>query len=230
FVFSASPGNAALPFVNVHVPRLAADKGFVYLDFACQLSAILALKQKPDSVHHEPCSLLGDTKSAVNLPRANAVLAVSDQPHCGKPLIETERRILEDGSHLHRELPPFMPIAALPAPLVFEESDSGAPTDRTYNAVRPAFRHNVTQAIVGVCEVNDCFLEGLDFGFHDVLIIEQSCVLSKYIIALIWLRRTEFAVSDGATILFCSAGPALVMSCSVSAGATEYYVIRGELP
>jgi ABC toxin N-terminal region/Neuraminidase-like domain/Putative peptidoglycan binding domain len=44
------------------------------------------------------------------------------------------------------------------------------------------------------------------------------------------INELVFAISAGATILFRPAGPAVVMSCSVSAGATEYYVIGGELP
>jgi len=39
-----------------------------------------------------------------------------------------------------------------------------------------------------------------------------------------------YAVASGSTIQFRPAGPALVMSCAVSAGASEHYVIGGELP
>ena len=36
FVAAASAGDDPLPFVLVHVPRLAADEGFIYLDFAAK--------------------------------------------------------------------------------------------------------------------------------------------------------------------------------------------------
>jgi peptidoglycan hydrolase-like protein with peptidoglycan-binding domain len=44
------------------------------------------------------------------------------------------------------------------------------------------------------------------------------------------LNQLVSAVAVGATILFRFAGPAVVLSCAVSAGATEHYVIGGELP
>ena len=45
----------------VHVPRFAADEGFVYLDFAAKLPSVrLILHRKANPVKHEPSGLLGD--------------------------------------------------------------------------------------------------------------------------------------------------------------------------
>jgi hypothetical protein len=44
------------------------------------------------------------------------------------------------------------------------------------------------------------------------------------------INQLVSAVAAGSTILFRSAGPAVVMSCTVSAGATEIYTVSGELP
>jgi len=59
-VFPASPGDPALPFVQVHVPRLPADEGFVYLYLAAHLaSEYVILQGKTNAVKHEPCGFLG---------------------------------------------------------------------------------------------------------------------------------------------------------------------------
>ena len=42
---------------------------------------------KPDSVKHEPCGFLSDTDGAVNLIRANAILAIRNHPHRQQPFV-----------------------------------------------------------------------------------------------------------------------------------------------
>jgi hypothetical protein len=47
----------------MHVPRFAADEGFVHLDFASEHSTgEVILHGKPNPVEHEPSSFLGDAK------------------------------------------------------------------------------------------------------------------------------------------------------------------------
>ncbi len=43
-------------------------------------------------------------KIAGNLVTADTVLAVGDHPHCGQPLVQTDRRIFHDGADLDGEL------------------------------------------------------------------------------------------------------------------------------
>src|SRR5207253_980810 len=119
-----------------------------------------------------------------NFTTTNTVLAIQNQPHCRKPLIQTERRILEDSPDLHRELPFRMPIAALPAELILEEADLIATADRAGNAVLPLWtaKREILQAVLRNGEVEDRFLKALRFvgGFHD-LIVPWKRVLVKYI-------------------------------------------------
>src|SRR5207245_6388083 len=117
-ILAASASNNALTLRLMHVAGLAADEGFIYFDFTGQLAALLALLCESDSVEHKPRGFLSDIKCPRHFTTTNTVLAIQNQPHCRKPLIQTERRLLEDSPDLHRELPFRMPIAALPAELI----------------------------------------------------------------------------------------------------------------
>src|ERR1700685_3629533 len=80
--FAIRPATVDLfsPFVRVHVPCLAADERLIGLNFPREFSSGLALKRKARPLQHEPCRLLGDSYSPVNLPGRNTVLAVSNKP------------------------------------------------------------------------------------------------------------------------------------------------------
>src|SRR5450631_3925351 len=74
----------------VHVSRLAADESLIHLDFTtgtAKLASVLPLHRQPDALKHEPRRLLGNPESAVHLPRTDAILAVRNHPHRGKPLV-----------------------------------------------------------------------------------------------------------------------------------------------
>ena len=193
-VFAASASDDALTLRLVHVARFAADEGFVNLDFTCELAAVLPLLSKANPVKHEPRGLLGHSKRFRNFATADAILAVEYQPHCREPLVQTERRVLEDSSNLHRELPSWMTDAALPAQLILQESHSGTAAPRTGNATLPlrATGDKIAQAVPLIREVQDRFLQGLWFisVFH-ALIVRQNRVLVNYIFALIKVRRIE---------------------------------------
>src|SRR6266542_5022649 len=74
---------ALFPFF-VHESRFAADERLVYFNLAPNLAAcLLVLHRKANALQHEPRGLLCDADAAVNFPRADAVLAVGDHPHCG---------------------------------------------------------------------------------------------------------------------------------------------------
>src|SRR5205823_3332783 len=83
----------------VHVARFAADESLVNFNMAAQLTArLIILQPKSDSLQHEPSGLLRYLDRAVNFPRANAILTVSEHPHSAQPLVQADRRILKNGS------------------------------------------------------------------------------------------------------------------------------------
>ena len=94
------PPSIILSFcLKVHVASLAADVGFVHFDwstFAAHLHQGTALHCQAESLKHEPCGLLGDTKGAVDFVRTNSVLAIW-QPsnkatsHLSKPIGESSK-------------------------------------------------------------------------------------------------------------------------------------------
>src|SRR5258706_10875651 len=55
---------------------------------------------------HEPCSLEGDAKSAVELVRADALLAAGDQIERLQPEMQRHVALLEDGADSDAELAP----------------------------------------------------------------------------------------------------------------------------
>src|SRR6266496_2005717 len=56
------PRTKILALAHVHVPRLAADVGFVNLNFAGQFAKRSVLHGLADSVKHKPCALLSHAK------------------------------------------------------------------------------------------------------------------------------------------------------------------------
>jgi hypothetical protein len=178
-----------VPFALMHIAGLTADHGFVGFDFVArptQFAAVLALLSKPDTVEHEPGSLLSHTQSFGNLTTGDAVLAVVDKPHGRKPLIETDGAVFEDGIDLNGELASRVPHAALPAQLVLEEANRSATATRTNYAVFPlrATGYEIVKAVLGIGEIHHRFLKALGFvgAFHNS-ILPRKHVLRKYIFA-----------------------------------------------
>ena len=185
FVFGASSGNPATTLPDVHVAGLTADESLIDFDFASQFPAVFALQSEARPVKHEPRGFLSNSQCSVNLKRTNSVLAVRDEPYAGKPLIETNRGLLEDSPDFDGELSFRMPTTALPAPLIRQETDLVTSAGRASNSVRPAPRNDVIDAVVGIGKVDDCGLKGFRFnGFHKP-ILPHNRVLRKYIVTLI---------------------------------------------
>ena len=148
--------------------------------------------EEADAMKHKPRSFLSDSEGAVNFKPTDSVPAVQDHPHCGEPLIQTNRRVLKDSPDLHRE-PPFRVMAsAPPAKLILEEANLLGATGRTYNTfvpLRPT-RYEVIQAVLLIRKIQDRFLQALRLfdGFHDPS-VRQKYGLVKYIFALIWALK-----------------------------------------
>jgi hypothetical protein len=151
-------------FVLVHEAGETADKRPVNLKLSTTQLIIFIMHRKPDAMKHEPRGFLSNANGAVNLPRANPILAIRDKPHSGEPLIQSERRILEDGSGFNRELAPVVALVALPTVVFLLEGHVVASATRTDDTFTPTPSDNALPAIDRVREVNDCVFKSR--GFH----------------------------------------------------------------
>jgi len=161
-ILTASLGNAATAFISVHESGSATDEGLVYFDLfaaSTDLSQILFVHRKPDSVEHEPCGLLGDAQSACNFVGTDSVLAVGQHPHCDKPLVEGNRGIFHDGADLHGELALRMFLFAFPHASSGDKAHVSASTSRAGNAIGPTPLNHEGDAVVRVGKVLDGLLE-----------------------------------------------------------------------
>ena len=168
---AALPSDAASLDTLVHVPRFPADESFVGFDFAREFrSQGFVLHRQPDAMEHQPCRLLRDTHVFSDLATADSVLAVQDHPHGGEPLVQRNSRILHDGSDLDGELALGVMFRALPgAPLGVETDLIRATSGADHSPIRPAPYRQVINAVIGIREVQDCFLKALWFVAHNVL-------------------------------------------------------------
>ncbi len=104
FAVCSAPFDLLFPHNLVHVLGLAADEGFVALDFAIHLAERTRLHCFADAVQHEPRRLLRNVQSPSQFVTADAVLVVGNRPDSDEPLIQSERTILKNGSDLEAKL------------------------------------------------------------------------------------------------------------------------------
>src|SRR6266704_1608872 len=115
-ILGSSLSDAPMVLVAVHESGRATDEGFIYLNLTtlpANFQKRAVLHCKPDAVKHEPCRLLSDAEIAGDFVGANPVLAVGNHPHCDKPFVQRDRRILKDSPDLRSELPMMMYALAL---------------------------------------------------------------------------------------------------------------------
>ena len=146
----------------VHVACGTADECFVHFYFmpaTAKFHEGFFLHCQTDAMQHEPCGLLGDAEIAGNLIRANAILAVCNHPYGNKPFVERDWRILENSSDFRAELPVMMDALTLPFVLIGKEHHILASTGGAFDAVGPANRDHVGEAISGFAEELNGFLE-----------------------------------------------------------------------
>src|SRR5207237_4076496 len=110
---------------------------------------------------HAPSCFLRHANRAVQFPTAIAVLAVRQHPHRTKPLVKSNRRVLENRPDLDAELTLRVTSLALPHTARSHEGYVLRTTPRADNSVRPAARNQVVQAVVLVGEVNNGLLKRL---------------------------------------------------------------------
>ena len=174
----------------MHVACFSTDEGFVHFDVTTHLSAVLSLMGEPDAMKHEPRCFLTHSKRSVNLPGADSVLSVRDEPHCRKPFIETERRVFEYRAGFDGELALRMFDRALPALMLFHELHLGIPAGwANYASIAPALPNQEFHAVLGIGVVDDCGLEGCgNMGFSHTQMIAEKWGLVKSIDAEIPLK------------------------------------------
>ncbi len=175
-VFGSGAGDATIADAQVHVAGLAADEGLVSLDLAAvtaDLQQRAVLHGETNAVKHEPCRLLSDAERPCNLARGHPIFCRSDEPHSGKPLIQTERGILKDRSDLDRELLAAVFILAFPQPTGGNELHFLATAGRTDNPIRPTLQSKELEAGVRIGKEYNGFLKCLR-GFH-MFMIGQLC-------------------------------------------------------
>jgi hypothetical protein len=165
FVLAACAGNNLLAARAMHIPRLAADEGFVNFDFASKFGSRLVLHGFANPMQHEPCGLLRQSEVSRDLVAADSVFAIRHKPHGREPFAQRDRRFIENRADFNRELFPAFRGAALPDAASLEEHRFLRFAVRALYPFGPAFRREVGQRIVGIVEINNRF--GQCFGaFH----------------------------------------------------------------
>jgi hypothetical protein len=157
----------------VHEPSFTTDKGFVSFNRAGHLVNGPMVHGIPQAMKHEPGSLLGNLQIAGDLVRTNAVLAVSDHPHCAEPLIKLDGAVFKDSPDFHREL--LTAIKASPCAARLNVRQSLTFAARALWPFRPLSGGNRLYAYLRAREVLDCFHEssGKVFGHKPILRLES---------------------------------------------------------
>jgi len=183
-ILRASSSDPALALRDVHVPRLAADEGFISFHFARQQVESTVFQRIAEPMRYEPSSLLCHAKIACQFATTDSVLAVHNKPQCRKPLVQSERRIFKDGSCFQRECRLLVTCVALPHSRLGQVRDLLSATARTVHfPVRPAKLYHQGATVLVIREVNDGLLECI-YAFHEPNISLFSRYV-KYIITLI---------------------------------------------
>jgi hypothetical protein len=165
-VLASGTGDAALALGNVHVPRFTADEGFIRFDVAGQLLARVHTQAESNPVIQKPRGLLGYVQVAGDFATADAVFAVDDEPHRGKPFVDPDGRVLHHRSGLQRELRGVVLGAAMPAVVLFQEEHVFATAARAGDAFGPPAAYQILAAVSGIGEVKNRFLKAGGLLFH----------------------------------------------------------------
>lgn len=149
--------------IAVHVLNLAADVGFIRLDFRIRTTKFSGrpkraiVQRSSQTLKHEPCRLLRNAKRAVNLHTGDSVLAIDQHPKACHPLVETDRRILKDRIDLEREL--LVAATTEPnAPRLDEVIRFRTATGAMDLAIRPAQANGIIKSPLRIGEVNNGLL------------------------------------------------------------------------
>src|SRR2546425_12964395 len=106
------------------------------------------MQSESNPMHHEPSGFLGHAEIATDFVTADAVLAVHEKPHGGKPFVQADRRVFENCRGLQREAGLIMLAVALPDARVFKIGYMLRTTVRAaHDAIWPAQFHHELAAV-----------------------------------------------------------------------------------
>src|SRR6185437_10784686 len=131
-------------------------------------------------MQHKPRRLLRDAESATHLIRAKSIAAIHEHPQSDKPLVQSDRRILENRSDLDGEL--LCAFLALPSLLRGKIVVLAMTALRTDRAIGPAQLGNRVNAGLFVLKVPDGISES--FG-----LVHLSRPLLKTVAGARWLVK-----------------------------------------
>lgn len=155
-LFPAGAASMYLLFalVLVHETGQATDEGFISLDTARHFVDASSVHRITDAMSHKPRRLLRDLQGVRDFVATDAVLAVREHPHRAKPLVESDRGILEDRPDLNREL--FLTVKTFPHQARFEKRQAlGLATRTRWTLVSPLGTGNHFQADLRVRKCSD---------------------------------------------------------------------------
>src|SRR5207244_1505536 len=99
----------------------------------------------------------GHAKVTRHLARAFAILVVRHHPNGGKPLLQSDRRVLKDSPDLDRKLLMAVRCPALPDASAGEKCNFTRAATRALHAIRPAQVTQKAEAGIGILKVFDRF-------------------------------------------------------------------------
>lgn len=156
--------------VRVSVPVLAADIGLINLNDAHKLAEAVVLQCRANAMTHVPSGFIrSEAHEAVNLPRADTLLARKHKVDNAKPLSQIDVRVLENRADKVREAVSAADAAVRALPLKLhglERIDLRAAATRARDALRPAPGDQIGVASVLIREHG---LELADAHLHDLL-------------------------------------------------------------
>ena len=151
---ATSPAEVATTALTlVLVLGLAAHKCFIHFNVAHQLAEFNVAEGSADLVAHRPSSLVGaEAHHAMNLKRADALLAGEHQVNNAEPLAQRLIRVFEDRTDQHRKAIAHAPrraLIALPMPrLAAVGVDVLVTAARAVYALGPAVSVQISRAVI----------------------------------------------------------------------------------
>jgi hypothetical protein len=132
---------------------------------------------------HEPCSLLSDSKTTMNLVAADTILTADNQPRSSEPLFKSNWRVFKDGPGLKGKGRALVFCVALPNPLFGKIGHLLRFAARAlHNAIAPPELDHELPAMLELREPDDCVPESA-WRFHEPNMPESRWNV-KYISAL----------------------------------------------
>ena len=146
----------------MHVARSAADESFIRFNSAREFLNRALLHRQANPMQHEPSGLLRNANRTAQLVRTDSVFRIGNQPKGGQPLIQRDRRILQNGSDLDGKLLLFVLRLAFPNLARGQKENVFGTTAGAFdNAIRPTNRLQKIERMIVVGKILNCIVERL---------------------------------------------------------------------